>query len=221
MPTHREIAARRTLALVGPSAAGKTSLAEALLWKAGAIGSPGSVDKGSTVADFDPLEKRALRSLNAALVHFEHLGIRTHLIDTPGAPDFLGQSLPALEAVETAAVVINAPADKIYTVLCDSSTWRQLRPSTAVIKNPISKDHVKTVQFSSTTFRPNDTENQVSILPIMEDDLGYQVQWHSRVKLKWYPWEKFRGLFLEKVIGQAYESTLQNIKKILEAKPAN
>ena len=61
----------------------------------------------------------------------------------------------------------------------------------------------------------------MSILPIMEDDLGYQVQWHSRVKLKWYPWEKFRGLFLEKVIGQAYESTLQNIKKILEAKPAN
>lgn len=120
-----------------------------------------------------------------------------------------------------AAVVINAPADKIYTVLCDSSTWRQLRPSTAVIKNPISKDHVKTVHFFSTTFRPNDTESQVSILPIMEDELGYQVQWHSRVKLKWYPWEKFRGLFLEKVIGQAYESTLQNIKKILEAKPAN
>ncbi|WP_374664382.1 elongation factor G [Ramlibacter sp.] len=108
MPAHRDIAARRTVALVGPSAAGKTSLTEALLARAGAIGSPGSVEKGSTVADFDPLEKRALRSLNAALVHFEHLGIRTHLIDTPGAPDFLGQSLPALEAVETAAIVINA-----------------------------------------------------------------------------------------------------------------
>lgn len=110
MATHRDIAARRTLALVGPSAAGKTSLAEALLHKAGAIGSPGSVERGSTVSDYDPLEKRALRSLNAALVHFEHLGIRTHLVDTPGASDFLGQSLPALEAVETAAIVINATA---------------------------------------------------------------------------------------------------------------
>lgn len=110
MTAHRDIAARRTVALVGPSAAGKTSLAEALLSKAGAIGTPGSVERGTTVSDYDPLEKRALRSLNAALVHFEHLGIRTHLVDTPGAPDFLGQSLPALEAVETAAIVINATA---------------------------------------------------------------------------------------------------------------
>src|SRR6478609_4871304 len=110
MAAHQDVARRRTLALVGASAAGKTSLAEALLWKAGAIGAPGSVDRGSTVSDHDPLEKRALRSLNAALVHFEHQGIRTHLIDTPGAPDLLGQSLPALEAVETAAIVINAAA---------------------------------------------------------------------------------------------------------------
>lgn len=110
MATHRDIAARRTLAFVGPSAAGKTSLAEALLWKAGAVGAPGNVEKGSTVSDYDPLEKRGLRSLNTSLLHFEHRGITTHLIDTPGAPDFVGQSLPALEAVETAAIVINASA---------------------------------------------------------------------------------------------------------------
>lgn len=108
MATHRDIAARRTLALVGPSAAGKTSLAEALLWKAGAVGAPGNVERGSTVSDYDPLEKRGLRSLNTSLLHFEHRGITTHLVDTPGAPDFVGQSLPALEAVETAAIVLNA-----------------------------------------------------------------------------------------------------------------
>jgi elongation factor G len=108
VPTNRDIASRRTVALVGPSAAGKTSLAEALLWKAGAVGAPGSVEKGSTVSDHDPLEKRALRSLNTTLLHFTHRDITTHLVDTPGAPDFLGQSLPALEAVETAAIVINA-----------------------------------------------------------------------------------------------------------------
>jgi elongation factor G len=106
--TSAAIAALRTLALVGPATAGKTSLAEALLWKAGAVGAPGSVERGTTVSDYDALEKKAQRSLAASVLHFDHRGIRTHLIDTPGATDFLGQSLPALEAVETAAVVISA-----------------------------------------------------------------------------------------------------------------
>ena len=47
---------------------------------------------------------------NASVMHLQHAGTRIHLIDTPGGPDFLGQSLPALEAVETAAIVINAAA---------------------------------------------------------------------------------------------------------------
>jgi elongation factor G len=103
-----DIAVLRTLALVGPATAGKTTLLEALLWKAGVLGAPGSVERGSTVSDFDLLERRAQRSLNASLVHFRHREVHAHVIDTPGAPDFLGQSLPALEAVETAAVVISA-----------------------------------------------------------------------------------------------------------------
>ncbi|MBX3643569.1 MAG: elongation factor G [Rubrivivax sp.] len=98
----------RTLALVGPAAAGKTSLAEALLHHAGAITTPGSLERGSTVSDFDPLERRMQHSLNAAVMHLQHADTRVHFIDTPGAPDFVGQSLPALEAVETAAIVINA-----------------------------------------------------------------------------------------------------------------
>jgi elongation factor G len=108
MPTPAEIASLRTLALVGPATAGKTTLAEALLWKAGVLGSPGSVERGTTISDYDPLERRAQRSLNASLLHLSHRGVQAHLIDTPGAQDFLGQSLPSLEAVETAAVVISA-----------------------------------------------------------------------------------------------------------------
>ncbi len=102
------IQAIRTLALVGPSGAGKTTLAEALLHRGGAIAAPGSVERGSTVSDFDPLERRMQHSLNAAVMHLDRDGTRIHFIDTPGGPDFLGQSLPALEAVETVAVVINA-----------------------------------------------------------------------------------------------------------------
>ena len=105
-----EMEAVRTLALVGAAAAGKTSLAEALLFKAGAVKVCGSVERGSTVSDHDPLERRMQHSLNASVMHLTHAGTRIHLIDTPGGPDFLGQSLPTLEAVETVAVVINAAA---------------------------------------------------------------------------------------------------------------
>ena len=103
-----QVADIRTLALVGPAAAGKTSLAEALLLKSGAIGAAGTLERGSTVSDFDPLERKMQHSLNSAVMHTAHTGTRIHFIDTPGGPDFVGQSLPALEAVETAAVVINA-----------------------------------------------------------------------------------------------------------------
>ncbi|MEO7854790.1 MAG: GTP-binding protein, partial [Rubrivivax sp.] len=102
------VASIRTLALVGPAAAGKTSLAEALLHRAGVIATPGSLERGTTVSDHDPLERRVQHSLSATVMHLHHDGVRVHLIDTPGAADLVGQSLPALEAVETAAIVINA-----------------------------------------------------------------------------------------------------------------
>jgi elongation factor G len=98
----------RTIALVGHGAAGKTTLAEALLARSGAVNVTGSVEKGTTVCDFDPLEKTYQHSLNAAIVHFTSGDTRIHLIDTPGLPDFVGRAIGALPAVETAAVVINA-----------------------------------------------------------------------------------------------------------------
>jgi len=103
-----DIAAIRNVALVGASATGKTTLTEALLLRAGALKQPGSVERGSTVSDHDPLEKRVGHSLNTAVVNCEHDGIRIQLLDTPGALEFVGQSLPALEAVETAAIVVSA-----------------------------------------------------------------------------------------------------------------
>ena len=105
-----DIAKIRSLAFVGQTASGKTSLIEALLAEAGAIGAAGSVERGSTLCDFDPLERRAQHSLKSAVLHFEHHATRIHLIDTPGVADFVGQAMTALEAVDTAAVVINAQA---------------------------------------------------------------------------------------------------------------
>jgi elongation factor G len=100
----------RTVALVGHGAAGKTTLAEALLARCGGVAAGGSVDRGTTVSDFDPLEKAWKHSLRSSVMHLDAPDARIHLIDTPGFPDFIGQAIGALDAVETAAVVIDAQA---------------------------------------------------------------------------------------------------------------
>jgi elongation factor G len=116
----------RTLALVGHGGAGKTTLIESLLAKSGAIVSAGSVDKGSTVCDYDPLEKSHLHSVKLAATHLDHAGTRVHLLDTPGYPDFMGQALCALDAVETVAVVIDAQRG-IELTTSRMMNWAQTR----------------------------------------------------------------------------------------------
>jgi elongation factor G len=105
---HPEVARIRSVALVGPATSGKTTLAEALLCKTGVIATPGSVERGSTVCDFDPIERRVQHSLSLAVTHFEYRETRVHLLDAPGGADFIGQAMTALEAVDSAAVVIDA-----------------------------------------------------------------------------------------------------------------
>jgi elongation factor G len=100
----------RNISLVGHAAAGKTSLVDALLAVAGQIDEAGDVARGSTVCDFGALEKEKGHSLDAALVAFNWAGCQINLLDTPGAPDFLGKAVATLPAVETAAVVVNAAA---------------------------------------------------------------------------------------------------------------
>jgi elongation factor G len=98
------------IALVGQTGTGKTSLIEALLYQAGTINVLGKVENGNTVCDFDPLEKEYQHSLSAAIASIDYQGKHINIIDTPGYPELLGQSLNAFPAVETIAIVINATA---------------------------------------------------------------------------------------------------------------
>jgi elongation factor G len=97
----------RNIALAGAAGAGKTLLAEALLFEAGAIRAKGSIERGSTASDFDPQERMLHHSLEPAVLTFEHAGARIHLLDTPGYADFLARTLAVLEAVEAVAVVVS------------------------------------------------------------------------------------------------------------------
>src|SRR5256885_4492388 len=79
----------RNVALVGHGGAGKTSLAEALLFCSGAINRLGRVEDGSTTTDFDPEEVRRGISLSLALAPFEHNGHKINVLDAPGYADFV------------------------------------------------------------------------------------------------------------------------------------
>ena len=132
----------RTVALVGQGGSGKTTLAEALLLASGAIKESGTVERGTTVSDFDPLEKSWQHSLRASVVHLDTQDTRVHLIDTPGFPDFLGQAIGALDAVETAAVVVSAQSgiEMVASRMMDWAAKRRL--CRLVIVNKIDAENV-------------------------------------------------------------------------------
>jgi elongation factor G len=132
----------RTIALAGHGGSGKTTLAEALLARAGAITSMGSVEKGTTVCDFDPLEKQYQHSLNASVVHLLHGETRVHIIDTPGLPDFIGRAIGALPAVETAAIVVNAQ-NGVEMITSRMMQWAKKRDlCRMIIVNKIDAENV-------------------------------------------------------------------------------
>jgi elongation factor G len=98
----------RNVALAGHGASGKTSLADALLFKAKAVDRRGSVEDGTSVSDYDEEEHKRRFSIDASVLRLEHKGKQIRLIDTPGYPDFVGAALGALGAVENALIVVAA-----------------------------------------------------------------------------------------------------------------
>ena len=116
-------AGTRTIALVGPGGAGKTSLAEALLFAAGAIDRQGNVASGSTVGDSSPEARARGGSTELNLMNFVFMGDRYALIDAPGSVGFAADGALALAAADLALVVVDPDADR---ALLAEPTLRQL-----------------------------------------------------------------------------------------------
>lgn len=98
----------RNVALIGHYGSGKTTLAEAMAFRSGAIKRLGNVDDGTTVSDYDPSEVERHMSLNLALLPLEWKGHKINILDTPGYMDFGGEVKAALRVADAAVVTVCA-----------------------------------------------------------------------------------------------------------------
>ncbi len=131
----------RNVALVGSQGSGKTTLAEALLYRAGVIDRTGRVEEGTTVCDFSPEEKAAGHSQSLALASFDWHGHKINLLDTPGAPDFAGELHAALQVADLLVFVIDASSGVDHRA---TAIWRQAADAglaRIVFVNKLDREH--------------------------------------------------------------------------------
>ncbi len=145
MPNYRT-ADIRNIALVGHTGSGKTTLIEALLVGSGTKGEAGTIERGSTTTDHDPLEHKYQHSLDSAIASVDYKGTHMNLIDTAGLPDFRGPTLASMTAVETTALVINAHAGIELSTRRLMRRAKQRRQCRLIIINRIDADDVDLTQ---------------------------------------------------------------------------
>jgi elongation factor G len=97
----------RNVALIGHRGTGKTSLHEALLFEAGIVNRLGRVEDGTTTSDYEPDEQAREMSIGATVSSFDHDGRKINLIDTPGEPSFIADTVASMRVADAAVVVVN------------------------------------------------------------------------------------------------------------------
>ncbi len=98
----------KNIALLGSKGSGKTTLAESMLYECGVIKRRGSVEAGTTVSDYFPVEKEYGYSVFSTIFYAEFLGKKLNVIDCPGADDFVGNAITALNVTDTGVILIDA-----------------------------------------------------------------------------------------------------------------
>lgn len=99
---------KRNISIIAHGGAGKTSLAEAMLFNAGAVERLGKVDDGTSHLDFEPEEQKRKITVSAAMHHYDWDGCRVNVIDTPGYSNFLTETRDSLRVVGGAVVILSA-----------------------------------------------------------------------------------------------------------------
>ena len=171
----------RNIVLLGHGGAGKTSLAEAILHKTGAINRLGSIDEGNTVCDYYDEEKEHQHSIQSSIVHVQHAGKLINIIDTPGYPDFIGPAIKAIPAAETAVLIISAAAGietntrKLFQLATEANTARLIVINKMDAENIDLPELIKNIQetFGSSCRCANlPAADKASVIDCTENNTG-------------------------------------------------
>ena len=136
----------RNIAIVGHGGAGKTTLAEAMLFTAKVIDRMGSVENGTTASDFEEEERERKISIDTSILHLAWKGRGINVLDTPGYPEFVGQVLSALRAVDAVVLVVSGPAGvELNTRKC----WQYAQEEGLAKFIVLSKTDEENVDFES------------------------------------------------------------------------
>jgi elongation factor G len=132
----------RNFVVVGHSGSGKTSLCEAFLHATGATNRLGSVADRTSHLDTDEEEKERGYTIESHVLNVSHQGRVINLIDTPGAPDFIGPAIASLTSAETALLVVHAAAGIQVNTRRMSDSARQFGLARVIVVNRIDADNV-------------------------------------------------------------------------------
>lgn len=139
------------------------------------------------------------------------------------------------------SIIIHAPQQRILPAINDLLLWKQWHPvfknnaAAVTISNPSTGINAyaqwlafnRKTNFTITAVFPeginfllnrpgeNAVENSLTCIPMQEAGT-YQVEWKALTKLKWYPWEKFSGIFTGEITGPGYEAALKELKNYTE-----
>ncbi len=169
-------AATRAVALVGPAGTGKTSLAEALLFASGTINRQGSVEAGTSLGDSSAEARSRGGSTELNLMHFEYMGDRFALIDTPGGAGFAADGLAALQSADLALVVIDPAPERAALAEPVLRRLDELGLPHVIVINKIEHARAGTVHALITELQPMSREPlALRQIPIREGDavVGY------------------------------------------------
>ena len=132
----------RNIVIAGHGSAGKTTLVDKFLTSTGTVNKMASVDNGSSICDFNEEEKDHKYTIESSLVNFTVNSTLYNIIDTPGYPDFIGQTISALPAVETVAIMVNAQAGVEANARRVFNEAKKLGLARMIIVNKLDGDHI-------------------------------------------------------------------------------